>query len=66
MRRRRLSDEGAEAGLRRKQRQDRRKQQVSPRMHDGWHQAPMSLDTPPGLSVELSEALICYQWLPIV
>ena len=38
--RRRLSDEGAEAGLSRKQRQDRRKQQVSAANHDSRHQTP--------------------------
>ena len=49
--RRRLSEEGVEAGLSRKQRQDRKKQRVSPPMHNSWHQAPVLLNARPGLAL---------------
>ena len=62
--RRRLSDEGAEAGLSRKQRQDRRKQRVSPSNHNSWHQTPPC--APHSHSRELAQAQNHSPWASIL
>lgn len=62
--RRRLSDEGAGAGLSRKQRKDRRKQRVSPIMHNSRHHTSPPCSSQPQRGMFSGVHLI--HWLPIL